>query len=148
MKFRTQLLQSGKTATGVAVPAEIVEALGAGKKPSVHVTINGFTYRSTVAPMGGTFMIPVSAERREAAGIAAGDGVEVELELDTAPREVDVPFDFAAALDLDQDARTFFDGLSYSNRLRHVLAIEGAKSPETRQRRIAKAVGMLHDGKA
>ncbi|MDQ3654345.1 MAG: YdeI/OmpD-associated family protein [Chloroflexota bacterium] len=148
MKFRTRLLQSGKTATGVEVPAEIVEALGAGKKPSVHVTINGFSYRSSVASMGGTFMLPVSAERREAAGIAAGDEVAVELELNISPREVDVPPDFAAALDLDHDARTFFDGLSYSNRLRHVLAIEGAKTPETRQRRIAKALNTLHDGKA
>jgi hypothetical protein len=129
------------------VPAEVVAALGSSRKPAVRVTINDHTYRSTVATMGGRFMVGVSAEVRAAAGIAAGDQVDVEMELDTAPREVSVPADFAAALDRDPDARRFFDGLSYSNRLRFVLNVEGAKTDETRQRRIDKSVAMLHEGR-
>jgi hypothetical protein len=147
MKFRATVEQSGKTATGIEVPAEVVAALGSSRKPPVRVTINDYTYRSTVATMGGRFMVGVSAEVRAAAGIAAGDVVDVEMELDTAPREVSVPADFAAALDRDPAARRFFDGLSYSNRLRFVLNIEGAKTEETRQRRIDKSVAMLHEGR-
>jgi hypothetical protein len=147
MKFRTTLLLGGKTATGIRIPPEIVASLGSGKKPAVRVTINGYTYRSTVATLSGEFMVGVSAEVREKAGVAAGDEIEVELELDTAPREVTVPPDFAEALDADPAARRFFDSLSYSNRLRHVLSVEDAKTPETRQRRIAKAVSTLHEGR-
>ncbi len=147
MKFRATVEQGGKTATGIEVPAEVVAALGSSRKPPVRVTINDYTYRSTVATMGGRFMVGVSAEVRAAAGIAAGDVVDVEMELDTAPREVSVPADFAAALDRDPDARRFFDGLSYSNRLRFVLNVEGAKTDETRQRRIDKSVAMLHEGR-
>lgn len=148
MNFRTVLLQAGKTATGIEVPEEVVSALGSGKKPAVSVTINGnFTYRSTVAVMDGRYLISVSAERREAAGVQAGDEIDVNLELDTAPREVVVPEDFSNALDADPAARAFFDGLSYSNRLRHVLSIDGAKTEETRLRRIEKSVSSLHDGK-
>jgi uncharacterized protein YdeI (YjbR/CyaY-like superfamily) len=98
--------------------------------------------------MGGKFMLPVSGEHRAGAGIAAGDRVEVDLELDTQPREVSVPDDLSAALDAEPTARSFFDGLSYSNKLRHVLAIDGAKTAETRQRRIEKAVGMFCEGKS
>jgi hypothetical protein len=129
------------------VPAEVVAALGAGKRPAVRVTINGYTYRSTVATMGGELLLPVSAEVRAGAGVAAGDEVGVEVELDTAPREVTVPPDFAAALDAEPAARQHFDSLSYSNKRYHVLAIEGAKAAETRQRRIAKAVEDLRAGK-
>ena len=146
MKFRAIVELGGKTATGIRVPAQVVEGLSSGKRPRVHVTINGYTYRSTVAPMGGAFMLPVSAEVREHAGVAAGDTVEVEIQLDTDPREVTVPPDFAAALDGDADAKQFFDGLSYSNQQRLVLAIEGAKTAETRQRRIATTVSKLHAG--
>jgi hypothetical protein len=147
MRFRTTILLGGKTATGMEVPAEVVTSLGAGKRPPVAVTINGYTYRSTVAPMGGVFMLPVSAEVRAAAGIAAGDEVDVEVALDTEPREVSVPPDFAAALDRDAEAKRFFDGLSYSNRRRLVLAIEAAKSEETRQRRIVRTVDALREGR-
>jgi hypothetical protein len=147
MKFRATLELGGKTATGIRVPDEIVESLGAGKRPAVNVTIKGYIYRSTVAPMGGVYMLPVSAEIRANAGVAAGDEVEVEVELDTAPREVVVPPDFAAALDADAEAKRNFDALSYSNKRRHVLSIEGAKSDETRQRRVAKALEELRAGK-
>src|SRR5215212_12124357 len=115
MKLRATLELAGKTATGFRVPAEVVEALGRGKRPPVLVTINGHTYRNTVAVMGGVFMIGVSAEHRAAAGVQAGDELEVDIELDTAPREVAVPADLAAALDRDADARRRFNKLSYSH---------------------------------
>lgn len=143
MNFRTVVELGGKTATGIEVPAKVVEALGAGKRPAVRVTLNGHTYRSTVAVYGGRYMLPVSAEVRAAAGVAAGQKVDVSLELDTAPREVVVPDDFRAALAKDAAARRAFEALSYSNQRRHVLSIEGAKTAETRQRRIAKALAEL-----
>ena len=147
MRFRTTLLLGGKTATGIEVPAEIVEGLGAGKRPPVRVTIKGHTYRSSIAVMGGVFMVGVNADERKAAGVAAGDELDVDIELDTEPRTVVVPDDFAAALDADGEARRFFDKLSYSHQRRHVLAIEDAKTPETRGRRIAKSVEMLREGR-
>lgn len=147
-RFRTVILAAGKTATGIAVPDEIVESLGQGRRPPVRVTVGGHTYRSTVAVMGGRYMIGLSAGNRSAAGVAAGDEVDVELELDTAPRELVVPDDFAAALAAEPAAGKFFDGLSYSNRQWHVLSVEGAKTAETRARRIAKSVEMLRAGRA
>ena len=147
MRFRATLEQSGKTATGVEVPSTVVEGLGAGKRPAVRVTINGHSYRSSIASMGGRFMLGVSAEHREKAQVAGGDVIDVDVELDTAPREVTVPKDLAAALKKDPKAKATFDSLSYSNRRWHVDSIERAKTQETRQRRIAKSVAALHDGK-
>jgi hypothetical protein len=147
LTFRAVIQQSGKTATGIPVPAEIVERLGAGKRPAVQVTLQGYAYRSTVAPMGGTFMLPLSAEHRAGAGVAAGDAVEVTIVRDTAPRVVSVPPDLAAALAVDANAQRVFAELSYSNQQRVVLPIEEAKTPETRQRRIAAAVGRLRAGR-
>ncbi|OAI44374.1 hypothetical protein AYO38_09800 [bacterium SCGC AG-212-C10] len=148
MQFRTTLLQAGKTATGIEVPAEVVEALGSGKKPAVRVTINGhYTYRNSVAAMGGVYMISCSAEHRAGAGIAGGDEIDVELELDTEKREVTVPEDLKEALAAAPEAAKYFESLSYSNKSRHVLAIEGAKTAETRQRRIAKSVDLFREGK-
>jgi bacteriocin resistance YdeI/OmpD-like protein/uncharacterized protein DUF1905 len=148
MRFRTTVILAGKTATGVEVPTEIVEALGSGKRPAVTVTINGHTYRSTVASMGGKFLLPISAEHRGHTGVAAGEEIEVDVELDTEPRVVTVPADFAEALAADAEAKRFFEGLSYSHQRRHVLAVEGAKAAETRQRRIGKAVEMLREGRS
>jgi hypothetical protein len=148
MRFHTTILQSGKTATGIQVPPEVVEALGSGRRPAVKVTINGYTYRSTVAVLGGAYMVGVNAEHRAGAGVAGGDQVDVDVELDTAPREVTVPADLAAALDAEPDARRTFDGLSYSNKSWHVLQVTGAKTDETRQRRIAKSVDALKQGRA
>jgi hypothetical protein len=147
MRFRTTIELGGKTATGFEVPAEVVASLGSGKRPPVRVTVGDHTYRSTVAPMGGRFMIPLSAENRTAAGVAAGDEVDVDLALDTEPREVTVPPDLAEALDRDADARQAFDGSSYSHKGRYVISVEGARTAETRQRRIAKAVSDLRAGK-
>ena len=148
MRIRVTIQGTGKTAAGMEIPANVVEALGAGKKPPVRVTVNGHTYRSTIASMGGVFMLGISNDNRAKAGVAAGEEVDLDLELDTEPREVTVPTDFRAALDRDPVAAQFFDGLSYSNRLRHVLSIDDARTPETRARRIDKSVGQLHEGRA
>jgi hypothetical protein len=148
MRFRATIQLGGKTATGIPVPADVVEALGKGKRPPVRVTIGDHTYRTTIAPMGGVFMLPLSAENREAAGVAAGDEVDVGIELDTEPRTVDVPADFAEALAAEPEADRFFQGLSYSQQRWHVLSVEGAKAAETRQRRIVKSVAMLREGRA
>ena len=147
MRFRATVLQTGKTTTGIEVPARIVEALGRGKRPAVTIAINGYTYRNTVAVMGGIYMIGISAEHRAGTGVEGGDEVDVDIELDTAPREVEVPADFAAALDAEPDARRMFDALSYSNKSWHTLQIAGAKTDETRQRRIAKSVDALRGGR-
>ena len=147
MKFRSKVHLAGKTATGIPVPPEVVASLGTSKRPAVTVTIAGYTYRSTVAAFGTEFWIPLSGENRGGAGVVAGDEVDVDIELDSAPREVAVPPDFAEALDNEPAAQTFFDSLSYSNKRWHVLSIEGAKTPETRQRRIEKSVSMLREGR-
>jgi hypothetical protein len=143
MRFRTTVEQRGKTATGLLVPDDVVSGLGAGKKPPVRVTVGGHTYRSTVAARDGVFLIPLSAEHRALAGVAGGDEVDVEIELDTEPREVVVPADLAAALAREPAAQRAFDALSYSNQRGHVLSVEGAKAAETRERRIDKAIATL-----
>jgi hypothetical protein len=147
MRFRTTILQGDKTATGIRIPPEIVEGLGAGKRPKVSVTIRGFTYRSSIAVVDGAYMVGVSAENRAGAGVAGGDEVDVDIELDTAPREVTEPADLAAALDADPNARRTYEGLSYSNKSWHVSQVEGAKTDETRQRRIAKSIETLREGR-
>ncbi|MGI8562974.1 MAG: YdeI/OmpD-associated family protein [Candidatus Dormibacter sp.] len=147
MRFQSTIRLTGKTACGIPVPEEVVTGLGSSRRPAVRVTINGYTYRSTVAHMGGEYLVGVSAENREAAGVKAGDDVEVQLEHDPEPRVLAVPPDLAVALDRDAGARAFFEGLSYSNKQRFVLPIEGAKTAETRQRRIAKAAGALREGR-
>ena len=143
MRFRTTVELGGKTATGIEVPAHVVEGLNAGKRPPVTVTVNGHTYRSTVAVMGGRYLVPLSAENRAAAGVQAGDEVDVEVALDDQPREVEVPADFQAALDTDPVAKATWERLSYSHKRQHVLAIEEAKAAATRERRIKKALEML-----
>ncbi len=128
-------------ATGIEIPPAIVEGLGAGKRPKVTVTINGSSYRSTVAVMGGSYMVGVPAEQRARCGIKAGDPIEVTLELDTAPREVEAPADLLSALEA-AGVREAWERLSFTYRKEHVRAIEEAKAPETRQRRVEKAVAM------
>jgi len=146
MRFKTTLELAGKTATGFRVPRDVVEGLGKGKRPPVVVTINGYSYRNTVAVYGDEYLIGVAAEHRGPAGVQAGDEVWVDLELDTAPREVDVPADLAAALTACPEAKGAFDSLSYSNRRRITLSVEEAKTAETRQRRIEKAIAQLQEG--
>lgn len=145
MRFRTTVKLGGKTATGFRVPAEVVAALGSGKKPRVRVTIGGHTYRSTVAVYGEEFMLPLSAQNRAGAGVSAGDEVNGDLEVDTAPREVSVPDDLAVALRAEPMAAQRFNALSYSSKREYVDSVEGAKRAETRQRRIAKTINALRD---
>ena len=147
MRYRTTILAAGKTAAGIEVPSTVLDELGKSRKPAVKVTINGFAYRSSVATVDGRFMVGVSNDVRKAAGVVAGETVDVELELDTEPREVVVPADFAAALDAEPAARSFFDALSYSNKRRVVMPIDDAKTAETRQRRIESSVVKLRDGR-
>lgn len=148
MKFRTTIRQGDKTATGIEIPGEVVDALGAGKRPAVTITLDGrYTYRSTVAVVGGAFMVGLSAEHRAASGLAGGDTVDVDIAVDTAPRTLDVPPELAAALDAEPAARATFDRLSYSNRYYHVLQVTGAKTDETRDRRIAKSIAALREGR-
>jgi hypothetical protein len=142
MRFRTTIELGGKTATGFQVPPDVVESLGRGKRVPVVVTINGHSYRSTIAPYSGAYYLPLSAENRTAAGVAAGDEIDVEIEVDDKPREIAVPDDLAKAL-AEAGARAAFDALSYSRKRGIVEPIEAAKAPETRQRRIDKAVADL-----
>lgn len=142
--FTTAILQAeGLDATGISVPLEVVSSLGKGKKPPVKVTLNGYTYRSTVAAYGDVFMLPLAKEHRNAAGVTAGDQVDVTLELDLEPRTVEMPDDLAAALAEKPGARAAFDALSYTTRKEYVRQVESAKAQETRERRIAGIVAKL-----
>ncbi|RZU34004.1 YdeI/OmpD-associated family protein [Blastococcus saxobsidens] len=145
MEFRTTVTLAGKTATGLQVPDEVVDALGGGRRPPVVVTVGGHTYRTTVAPMGGASWVPLAAEHREAAGVRAGEEVTVTVERDDAPREVEVPVDLAAAL--GDDVRATFDALAYSHRKEWVRWVTEAKKPETRTARIEKTVESVAAGR-
>jgi hypothetical protein len=140
--FTATVIPAGN-ATGVEVPAEVVGALEAGKRPKVAITINGHTWRSRVASMGGRFVVGISAANRAASGIALGDEIEIGLGLDTEPRVVAEPTDLAEALDADPPARAAFDQLPYGLRRKHVTSIDDAKTAETRQRRIARLIVTL-----
>ncbi|MFI7063699.1 YdeI/OmpD-associated family protein [Kribbella sp. NPDC050124] len=144
MKFTTYV-EPPEPMRGLEVPQDLVEALGEGKRPPVIITINGHSWRSRVAIMRGRYLLGLSNANRKAAGVVTGEEVEVELELDAEPRVVVEPPDFTQALDADPVARTAYDGLSYSRRREHVLAIESAKKPETRARVIEKALATLRD---
>jgi len=145
--IRILIQGTGESAAGIHLPDDVVEGLGKGRKPPVKATINGYTWRSTVAVMGGEYWLGCSKEVRRLAGVQAGQEVDLSLELDTEERVLEVPADFSVALDAEPEARRFFDGLSYSNRRRFTYAIEDAKTPETRQRRIEKSVSRLREGK-
>jgi hypothetical protein len=141
MRFETTLSQTGNN-TGIEVPPQIVEELGGGGRPAVNVTVNGYPYRSTIATMGGRFMISFSSDKRAATGLGGGDPITVELTLDTAPRTVELPVDLAAAL-TEAGARDAFDALAPSVQKAHVTNVEGAKTEETRARRVAAIVSKL-----
>ncbi|MGE0441127.1 MAG: YdeI/OmpD-associated family protein [Gemmatimonadales bacterium] len=146
-RFRALLETHGKTATGLEVPDDVVERLGAGRRPPVTVTIGKHSYRSTVFSMGGRFLLPLSRENREAAGVEGGQRIEVTVRLDTAPREVTVPDDLTRAFRRSAAARRAYEGLSYTHRREFVRWIEEAKAAETRERRLAKTLEMLVAGK-
>lgn len=143
MRFRATLETNGRTATGIEVPTSVVDELGAGKRPPVRITLHEHTYRTTVARMGGRFLVPVSAEVRRAAGVTAGDELDVGIELDEAPRTVDVPGDLAAAMAEVPAAAQAWEKLSYTHQKEWVRSIEDARKPETRARRVAAAVDAL-----
>lgn len=144
--FETSLAGSGTT-TGIVVPPEVIADVHAGKRPAVHVVLNGYEYRSTVAVMGGQFLVSVSAAIREATGLKAGDAMRVTLTVADTPREVIVPDDLAAALAANEQAHAFFNALSNSLQRYHVDQVNDAKTTETRQRRIDKAVALFLQGK-
>ena len=148
MKFTAELLSTGKNTAGFEVPDSVVESLGGGGRPKVSVTVNGYTFRTSIARMGGRYLLGFSAERRTEAGVVAGEVLEVDVELDTAPRELEVPEPLAPALAADREAQAFWETLSYSNRQWHVLQVTSAKTDATRERRIEKSIGMLREGRA
>ena len=148
MKFRAELQRDGQSATGITVPTEVLDALGGSSRPAVTVTLNGHSYRTTVGVMGGVAKIPVSAAVRDAAGVGAGDILDVEVVADTTPRTIEVPGDLAATLAQNTKARAFFDQLSYSRQHAYVTWIEQAKQPATRTRRVEQAVPLLAESAA
>ncbi|GAA1041243.1 hypothetical protein GCM10009557_64530 [Virgisporangium ochraceum] len=148
MRFSGELQATGGNTTGFHLPDAFVGELGGGGRPKVVVTVNGFTFRSSIARMGGGYWLGVSAERRAEAGITAGDVLDLDIALDAAPREIEVDGALAAALVGDPTAREFWATMSYSNQRWHAEQITGAKKPETRAARVAKSVAMLRDGRA
>ena len=146
VSFKTTLHQMGNN-TGIVVPPEMLDQLGGGKKPAVNVTVNGFTYRGSIATMAGQSMISFSSDKRAATGVKGGEAISVTLELDDAPRVMEVPPDLQAALDGNKPAKAYFATLSYSNQRRHIEPINDAKTPETRARRIEKSVALFAEGR-
>jgi hypothetical protein len=144
--FETTVTATGNN-TGIVVPEEVIEQLAAGKRPAVLVNLNGYEYRTTAGVMGGRHMVSVSAAVRKATGLGGGDPVRVTLTVADTPREVTVPDDFATALAADEQAAAFFAGLSNSMQRYHVDNITGAKSADTRQRRVDKAIALFREGK-
>lgn len=145
-QFETTLATSGNN-TGIVVPEGVIDRLGAGKRPPVIIDVNGYEYQSTVAVMGGKYLIGFSAAHRAATGLAGGDHIRVILRLADSPRVVEMPADFSAALDADEVAHRFFDGLPNSLQRYHVDNVNAAKTSETRHRRIDKAVNLFREGK-
>lgn len=146
MKYNTKIVQMGNN-TGIDVPETIIESFGVGKKPPVIITLNNYTYRSTVAVMGGQYLVSLSAEHRKNANVAGGDEVEITIELDTEPRIVELPIDFKMALDKNKIAKDNFEKISNSKKKALVLSITDAKTEETKSKRIDKAINLLIEGK-
>jgi hypothetical protein len=148
VRFESAVVLNGKTATGIPVPPQVIDALGGGKRIKVVATIGQYSYRNSVVTWGDGFMLSFGAEHRAATGLQAGDRVALDLVRDEAERTVDVADDFAAALAANPAAQKSFDGLSYSQKRWFTLGLAEAKKPETRARRIDKYVGMLAEGRA
>ncbi len=144
MKFRTRV-EPPEPMRGLEVPREVVQALGAGKRPTVTIIVNGHSWRSRIAIIRGRYLIGLSNANRQAAGVVTGDEAEVDVESDPEPRVVAEPADLARALDADPLARAAYNRLPYGLKLQHVRAIESAKKPETRLRRIEKAIVVLRN---
>lgn len=146
MKFKTKILQSGNN-TGIEVPETVITALNTGKKPPVVVTLNNYTYRNTVAVMGGKYLIALSAEHRKNANVKGGDELEVDIQLDTEPRITELPKDFKILLDKNKKASDFYERQPPSGKKKILTLIESAKSGETRSRRMAGIITSLEQGK-
>lgn len=146
MKLNAELLRTGANTTGIEVPQAVLDALGGGKRPRVEVVLNGFSFTLTLGSMGGRVMIPVSAERRQQAGVTGGETYEIDISVTAAPRAIELPDDLAGAL-AAAGVTEAFEQLAPSQRKEHVRAVNEAKAPETRARRIAKTVEMLSDGR-
>jgi hypothetical protein len=146
VEFDTTVTAAGNN-TGIVVPDELIERLGAGRRPGVVVNVNGYEYRNTVGVMAGKHMISISAAIRKETGLKGGDPIHVVLTVADTPREVTIPDDFAAALAADPEAKAFFDKLSNSLQRYHVDNVNAAKTAETRQRRIEKAIALFREGK-
>jgi hypothetical protein len=147
VEFRSTVELGGKTATGIAVPDEVVAALGESRRPAVTVALNGYTYRTTVARMGGRFLVPLNAADRAAAGVVAGDDVTVTIELDTTPRTVELPEDLQVRLAEEVAAAEFFERLSFTHRKEWVRWITEAKKADTRAARVERTVEALRAGR-
>ena len=145
MRFESTVELVGRSATGIPVPEQVIEALGSSRRPPVTITVNGHSYRTTAVRMAGRFFVPLSAENREAAGVAAGESITVDIEADTAPREVTIQDDLDAAL--GDAARATYEGLSYTHRKEWVRWVEEAKRPETRASRIERTAAALREGR-
>ena len=146
VEFDTNVAATGNN-TGIVVPEELIGRLGAGRRPSVVVSINGYEYRNTVGVMGGKHMISISAAVRKETGLKGGDPIHVKLTVADAPRKVEVPDDFRKALAAKPATSAFFANLSNSLQRYHIDNVNGAKTPETRQRRIDKSVSLFREGK-
>lgn len=144
MKFQSRV-EPPEPMKGLEIPPGVVESLGGGKRPAVTITLNGHVWRSRVAVMRGRYLIGLSRANRQAAGVETGDDVEVGLELDTEPRAVVEPEELISALDADPRARIAYDKLPPGRKRQYVIAVEGAKKPETRQRRVEKIIVELRD---
>jgi hypothetical protein len=142
-RFRTKVLAAGKTAAGVEVPEKVVLGLGSTKRPMVKATIKGYTYRSSIARMGGRYMLSVSNDVRAHTGVVPGETIDIDVELDTDKRDVEVPPELAKALAKDVQAKKYFESLSYSRKYALAAPISNGKSPETRERNLAKALANL-----
>ena len=145
MRFRATLELNGKTATGIEVPEAVVTNLGSSRRPAVKVTINGYTYRSTIASLGGRFLVGVNAHNRSAAGVAAGDELDVDIELDTDVRGVAMPPELARFLEGDPAAREFFESLSYSRKRLFTEPIDQARTPTPASAASTKALDALRE---
>ena len=147
MRVRALIHGTGKNAAGVVIPEEVVDRLGAGRRPPVKVTLGDYTFRTSIASVGGSFMLGINTETRARTGVAVGDEVDLEIEVDLEPREVTVPADLGAALEGDPAAKEAFQKLSYSNKRRVVMPIEAIQGAGARQSRIERTVANLRSGK-
>jgi hypothetical protein len=147
IRFRAQLQPRGPAAAVVLDDAQVAEVGEGARRFAVVATVNGYTWRTSVARMGGEFLVGLSREVRQGAGVQAGDEVDVIIELDSAPRDVEVPEALAAALAADPQANAAFEGMAFTHRKEYVRWVAEAKRDETRQRRVQQAVEMIRAGR-